>query len=85
MVIDMGREYVTHYASICNKVRQPGRFIIYFCHFCSGSEPRTIPAPAYNRAVAVARLNVTSRKLALPRGGLPTRHTIHVRTAHVVL
>lgn len=28
----MGREYVTHYTSICNKVRNP-YFIIYFLPF----------------------------------------------------
>ena len=39
----------THYYSICNKVRSPAALLSISCHSCSGSEPRTMPAPAYNR------------------------------------
>ncbi len=39
----------THYYSICNKVRSPAALLSISCHSCSGSEPRTMPAPAYSR------------------------------------
>lgn len=66
-IFDMNRKYTrNHYPSICNKVRNPAALLSISCHSCSGSEPRTIPAPAYRRttfALIFAERNDTQNSL----------------------